>query len=564
MNSDRPSILTAESTPNSYRAVDRTLTIVAWCVAYAFVCGLILADPDLWGHTLYGIRAWNQGVLVEPTDPFSYTAPNARWINHEWLTELQLALVWTNFGNPGLWIWRNLLVLVVLLCVAAELRRQQANLAASTVLLIYGAECLSQFVIFARPQVPTLALFTLTLLILKRHSEQTCPTTGWPGLERTREAPDRATWPKNWEIWALPFLMALWTNLHGGFLAGCGIIGVYTLVDLFSRIQAGWTWTREGLALPIVASLSALATLCSPYGYGLHLMLWEHLATEQFVVEWQPLWAARQAPTYYVPLVLLALALPLSRRWTWTDACVLAVIGSQALSHIRHVSLLAIACLILLPAPLSDSLPRIFRHLTSVLQQPGRSFLRICSVSLAAGVLVLLQVRGTVDMWRQGLKPWDVAVESRSPVPGMPVRAVTFLKREKLAGNLLTDYGWAQFVFWQAPEFKLAFDGRYRTVYSSKLETEFLSFQRSGRDLPQQTAMLDKYPTEIVLLPIGSGAAKYLSQRKDFAELYRDDQAVVWVKNLPRFEPLIQRRKSGPLPPAEAPLWQPFPANTER
>lgn len=514
---------------------------MVWIVAYLFVCGLILADPDLWGHTLYGIRAWNQGVLVEPTDPFSYTAPQASWINHEWLTELQFALVWTNFGNIGLWLWRNLLVLIIFLCVAAELSRQRANLAAGTVLLIYGGECLSQFVIFARPQVPTFMLFTITLVVLKRYSERA----------------------GRWEIWTLPVLMALWTNLHGGFLAGIGIIGIYTLLDMASRLRAGWQWNRETLTLPVVGILAVLATFINPYGYHLHEMLWDHLVTEQFVVEWQPLWAARQVPTYYVPLVLLALGLPFSRRWTWSDGLVLAVIGSQAVSHIRHVSLLAIACLILLPGPLSDGLPRIFSHLTSILRQPGRWYLRVSCVGFAAGLLVVLQVRSTVDMWRNGLKPWDVGVESRSPVPGMPVRAVTFLKREKLSGNLLTDYGWAQFVFWHASGFKLAFDGRYRTVYSSQLEAEFLSFQRSGTTQPPQTPMLDHHPTEIVLLPIGSGAARYLPRRADFVEVYRDDQAIVWVKKSSRFQPLIQRKTSGPLASVEAPLWQPFPARTD-
>lgn len=540
MTSDGPPAVTDPQPTAGTLSADRLLTVLVWCIAYVFVCGLVLADPDLWGHTLYGIRAWDQGVLAESTDPFSYTAPGARWINHEWLTELQLGLIWTHFGNCGLWLWRNLLVLVVFACVAAELIRQRANLAASTLLLLYGAECLSQFVIFVRPQVPTLAIFTLTLLILKRHA-------------------DRAA---RWEIWALPFLMALWTNLHGGFLAGLGVIGLYAAVDIVTHLRSGWRWKYETIALPAVALLAGLATFVSPYGYHLHLMLWEHLATEQFVVEWQPLWAARQAPTYYVPLVLLGLALPFSRRWTWTDGLVLLVIGSQALSHIRHVSLLATACLILLPGPLSESLPRLFRHLTSVLQQPRRWPVRVLLVGIATGLLVVLQVRSTVDMWRHGLKPWNVGVESRSPVPGMPVRAVTFLKREKLAGNLLTDYGWAQFVFWHAPDFKLAFDGRYRTVYSSQLESEFLSFQRSGQERPRETPMLDRHPTEIVLLPAASGAARYLPLRDDFVEVYRDNQAVVWVKRQTRFESLIRRLSSGPLPIIDAPLWQPFPAST--
>lgn len=541
MSTEDPDETDSVSPPSgTYRRLDFWLTAWLWIVAYVFVCGLILADPDLWGHTLYGLRAWNQGVLVEPTDPFSYTAPGAIWINHEWLTELQLAWVYTAFGNVGLWMWRNLWVLIVFLCAAAELRRQHANLAACTVLLLYGAECLSQFVVFARPQVPTIALFTLFLTILKRHAD---------GAARR-------------EIWLLPPLMALWVNLHGGFLAGLGVVGVYTLLDIATRVRSGFKWDMQNLSLPLVGLLTGLATFVNPYGYHLHFMLWDHLATEQFVVEWQPLWAARQAPTYYVPLVLLMLSLPLSRKWGLGDALVLLVIGSQAVSHIRHVSLLAAACLILLPGPLSESLPRLFQHLTSVLNRPGRWYLRVLGVCGAAAVLVILQVRGTVDLWRHGLTPWDVGVESRSPVPGMPVRAVKLLKQLKLSGNLLTDYGWAQFLFWQAPQFKLAFDGRYRTVYSSQLEDEFLSFQRSGRVQPHQTPMLDKYPTEIVLLPVGAGAAKYLPNRQDFVELYRDDQAAIWLKRQPRFATILHRREQGEFGPVDAPLWQAFPGDT--
>lgn len=522
------------------RRLDRWLTVVVWLVGYCFVCGLILADPDLWGHTLYGLRAWSQGILVERTDPFSYTAPHAAWINHEWLTERQLAWAFTAGGNVGLWLWRNAWVLVVFLCAAAELRRQRANLAASTLLLLFGAECLSQFVVFARPQVPTLALFTLFLCILKRHAD---------GASRR-------------EIWILPPLMALWVNLHGGFLAGLGVIGIYALLDIAHQRKTAGAWTSKKFQLPLVGLLTGLATLINPFGYDLHLMLWDHLATEQFVVEWQPLWAAKQAPTYYVPLVLLGLSLPFSRRWSFGDALILLVIGYQACSHIRHVSLLAAACMVLLPGPLSESLPRLFPHLRSVLAPPERWYLKVLGVTITAGILVVLQIRSTVNLWQQGMTPWEVGVESRSPVPGMPVRAVKFLNQRQLSGNLLTDYGWAQFIFWQAPQFKLAFDGRYRTVYSSQLETEFLSFQRTGRTLPKQTPMLDKYPTEIILLPVGNGAVGYLPHRHDFVELYRDDQAVIWIKRQPRFSDLLRQRQQRPFPPVDAPIWQAFPGDT--
>ena len=91
----------------------RALIASVWIACLAFCCGLTIADPDLWGHTLYGMRAAEKGVLVERADPFSYTAPNGVWINHEWLTEFQFGWLWKTWGNTGLWMWRNLMVVAV-------------------------------------------------------------------------------------------------------------------------------------------------------------------------------------------------------------------------------------------------------------------------------------------------------------------------------------------------------------------------------------------------------------------------------------------------------------------
>ena len=529
-----------ESDSQAVGKLDRGLVWLTLIVSYVFACGLVLADPDLWGHTLYGLRALDLGVICERTDPFSYTAVGARWVNHEWLTELQFGWLWRHFGNLSLWAWRNAFVLIVFLCAAAELRRQRANLAASVVLLIYGAECLSQFVLFVRPQIPTFAFFAITLLALKRQSED----------------------QGRGELWALPVMQAIWVNLHGGFLAGLGITGVYAGLEVLSVVLSKRPLHWTNLRISIVLVLSILATFVNPYGVYLYAMLWEHLATDQLVVEWQPLWGAAQAPTYYVPFVLIGISIPFSRRWTWQDLAVLAVIGFQALSHIRHVSLWAIACLIILPGPLSESLPRLFPHLASLLQlRRGRMF-RVGAVLTALGALLILQVRGTLDLWQNGLGPWDVAVESRSPVPGMPVRAVKFLKTVGATGNLLTDYGWAQFVMWHGPEFKIAFDGRYRTVYSRELEDQFLAFFRLDNDGPDTTPFLDQYPTEIVLLPIKASPIAYLRQRPDWVQIYQDDQSVVFVHRITRFFGLIERKRKDELPIVDTPVWQHFPAET--
>src|SRR6185369_15696511 len=243
------------------------------------------------------------------------------------------------------------------------------------VLLLLGAGCLSEFVAFIRPQLATFALFAATLFILRDHWDR--PQSRW--------------------IWALPPMFAAWVNLHGGFLAGGGVLAVFVggwivrdvkerlsdcrTVGLSEPIRAAGAnssdslkvrqsesrrfalgTSRSCIAITAVALLSAAATILNPYGATMHAMLWDHLIPEQAVREWQPLWGVKQAAAYYVPFVMLLLALPGWRRLRWIDAAVIAVVGWQAVSHIRHVSLLCITAMILLPAPLSVALPRLMNH----------------------------------------------------------------------------------------------------------------------------------------------------------------------------------------------------------
>ena len=141
----------------------RCSTAMIWGACLFLTCTVTIADPDLWGHTLYGLRAIEQHVLVERSDPFCYTEPDAVWVNHEWFSELSFGWLWGNFGNVGLWFWRNFWLLVIFIPAWFALRKFKASLAAAILLLVYSAFCLSQFVVFVRPQLVTFGCFALTL-----------------------------------------------------------------------------------------------------------------------------------------------------------------------------------------------------------------------------------------------------------------------------------------------------------------------------------------------------------------------------------------------------------------
>lgn len=498
-----------ESEEAGISAGERRAVVRATALAcLLFTATITLADPDLWGHTYYGLRCLQLGVLVETADPFSYTAPGSRWINHEWLTEAALGRLWSRFGNPGLVAWRVLWIAILFWVLAAGMEQRRASAPAGVMLLVFTTETLADFLIFVRPQLATFALFAWTLHVWRLN---------WDG-------PHRALWL------TIP-AMALWTNLHGGFLSGIAIAGLYSVWAGFLAVGDPAVRPRA-LRYAVAGAGMVAATFLNPYGWELHRMLWQHLETAQFVREWQPLWDVSQSPVYYVPFGLGAFALLRSRSWRSIDLLVLGFVGWQAAAHLRHVALLAIAVAVLMPVALSDALSRTFTLIERHWSTPaGRKFRRSALVALFS-LLLGLRLYGSGSLWREGIGPWDVAFETSRQVPGMPLEAVSWIKEQGLQGNILTDYGWGQFVIWHLfPNSRVAFDGRYRTVYPAGLEAEFMAFQTAHDTSPERTPMLDKFPTDWALLPIGSGGDRYLRTRSDWILIRDDGQSVVYGRH---------------------------------
>lgn len=523
------------------QSTERTvLTTIVWITCVAFLCGLTVADPDLWGHTLYGLRSIEQGLLTELHDPFSYTAAGHEWVNHEWLTEFQFGWLWSQFGNGGLVLWRNIWCLIAMTTALIAMRQQRASLAACLLLLVFMSEALADFMVFVRPQMATFGMFAVSLFLLRRFYSN--PDIRW--------------------LLPLPCLMALWVNHHGGFLAGLGL----QVVTVVALAVESFRNTARRTALRLAAAIfvaSVMATFINPFGPNLHLMLWDHLITPQSVREWQPLWRTQQSPVYYIPFLLTAIALLKPRRWNLLDVLLMAVVCWQAVSHIRHVALLCLANLIILPAYLSENLRQLFPHLSQQWSTDSRRRLRFTLTACIVVFLGALQIRGSWAMWQRGIGPWSIAVESTCDVPGMPVRAMSFIKSQKLSGNLLTDYGWGQFVIWHLyPDVRVGFDGRYRTVYPAELEQQFLEFQTVHKDQPQHSDMLDSFPTDLVLLPNGRGPCRYLASRRDWHLIYRDDQASLFAREQAVHQSLITEFADTPSPDTSPTVWSEFPGSS--
>src|SRR5205809_250202 len=96
-------------------------------------------------------------------------------------------------------------------------------------------------------------------------------------------------------LWALPILMIFWVNLHGAFVLGLGLIGIYIVTEGCRRFidpdRTVALTPAELRKLALVLLFCGLATLINPETYKVYdyvRTVVTDQGSQQFVAEWQP------------------------------------------------------------------------------------------------------------------------------------------------------------------------------------------------------------------------------------------------------------------------------------
>ena len=132
----------------------RAFVVCVVCIA-VFQFSENTADPDLWGHVLYGEHLLQTGNLMR-TDPYSWTAFGHPWINHEILAEAAMALAFRALGGTGLLFLKmavGLVTFFLALSIAAHRQDEKTKLTAWALGALAVVEI--SFGFAARPQIFT-------------------------------------------------------------------------------------------------------------------------------------------------------------------------------------------------------------------------------------------------------------------------------------------------------------------------------------------------------------------------------------------------------------------------
>ncbi|MDI6813647.1 MAG: hypothetical protein QME75_15920 [Deltaproteobacteria bacterium] len=464
-----------------------------------------LADLDLWGYLAFGRLFWESSAFPY-NDVFSYTPTIYPWVYHEWLTGVFLYPLYMAWGGSGLQFLKYFLGLGTLALVYKTAKLQGAKPIASAIFLMCIAPLIFSFYPPLRAQVFTFFFFALYLFLL----EKARLNGRWMGLL------------------LLPALQLLWCNLHGGFLAGLGLIALFGAGEFLAR--------RPFFPFLAIFISSLLVTLINPYG----LQYWEYIARavlmpRPHITEWASLLQGIQRsnnvtflliPYFTIIFFIYIYATRNSRSIDITTFLILFVTFVLAVSHIRHLSFFFFVVGAYLPEKINGSVEYLLsrRYLIKLwLKRSVKVSLSIC--------FMLISIILGYQFFKA--EPFSMKIPS-DPVPGLsftrhfPKGAVDFILRHGLRGNLLSEFSWGEYCIWNLyPQCLVAFDGRYETVYPEEVEKRYWEFSHARQ---QWRLFLESYPPDLILLDPRYEVADLIKNEPGWQKIYEDEGSVLFIK----------------------------------
>jgi len=501
---------------------DLIFIILLFAMSSGALAPRLLGDASVGWHIRNGERMLRTHSITR-VDPFSVTMGGQTWYAWEWLYDAKIAGIHHWMGLNGVVFFTAVIIALTFALTLRLCLRRGADLPVAALLLALSLG-VSMIHLFARPHVLSW-LFTVI----------------WFQLLDSSESANLAASPRR--LWYLPALMLLWVNVHGGFVLGFALLGLYLLSAAIRYYRSRDGEESRSLAqrsktLGIVTVASLAASLINPYGYELHVHVYRYLtsrwlmnhideflspnfhgvAQQCFVaillITIVALAAAHNKPSLSRVLVLLlatysglyaARSLPVS---SLLFTLIVAPLWTQALTDARE----------------NENLSLRLRAFVSRWQEfTGR----VRNVELGfrghlwPAAAVFLGVLVCAHQGRLGTTQW---MHAHFDPKHIPVQATDTIVERGIREPIFAPDSWGGYLIYRLyPENRVFVDDRH-DFYGVDFLRDYL---KAIRLTPDWDKFLNEKHVNWALLPAGSALANMLEETTQWNVVYRDGTAVL-------------------------------------
>ncbi|MFN9109534.1 MAG: hypothetical protein ACK5XN_05625 [Bacteroidota bacterium] len=479
--------------------------ILQSCLVFLAFVGIMLADgynmfsdsDPLW-HIAAGELIRETGSLPL-TDPWSFTAGDYRWLNVAWLWDVAMSWMQDHFGWHGAAAANIVIVALTLALTYANCVLRSNNGIASilAVILLFVLVTL-----YLRPLQVTHLMIALWALILGLWVRGEC----------------RAYW-----LGLLPVSMALWVNIHGGFILGFALLAAYGIHTLLTR------HTGRIAIFSAVCALCFAAIFINPYGMDIIETVRRPLFTvaNDYIMEWQAITVTAHNLMTLLFVVLFIVMVPgrpntalPAERWL---AYVMLI---YALTTIRALPPFAIIAAPLLACRLADYLKE--RQAPTAAAVAIRTYAATISTS-RAGIYGAF----TASMLLAAFLPTSYAARLLPQPTDWPrmTEEIAYLDRHHPGGRFIHEFVLGGYLAYETRgRIPVFVDPRTETAYPAEIMEDYFQFEKGEKGWED---ILEKYRIDGIIVRNGSDKARFhdrFAHRKGWEKAFIGPVATIYIR----------------------------------
>ena len=432
-------------------------------------------DNDLWARLIAGMGVIDGGHVLTQ-DFLSYT-PVHTWWDHEWGAGVVFYAFLKFFGPFSLIILQAFMLFGILFTASKVIKIKNPE---PYNILIYFFVLMSVMQNLNNPircHMFSFLFFTIFIYI----------------LEKVRQGKSKL-------LFIIPPFILLWNNIHGGVVAGLGLLGMYALGEFLNK--------KPFKNYLITFGISALAMFINPWGCDyIKFLLMANTMKRPEIVEWWGLFAKYNMFRYLIYkifiLVIGIVEFLQVKKSSWekldkTKYIVLLVTLYLGISHVKLLPFFAISAL----CYCYDDFYKVI---------PVWKDKLICIILLCVSIFTLT------------VKDFSIPVG----IDMYPVKEVEFIKQNNLTGKILVDFNYGSFVSYKLYPHNLIFmDGRYEEVYYDYMVPLLKEFSLANKNWRQ---LLLYFPPDVMILENKYPIYDVLKSEKEWALVYEGKSFGVFV-----------------------------------